>query len=559
MRIARKFTVVASLLLAASMTFTACTPQENNTPNTTTEGTTESVENAVEQTLVWNIGADPKTLDPGLNSAVDGGHVINNTFEGLMRDKGGSLDYAMAESHEVSEDGLVYTFKIREDAKWSDGKPVTAADFEFAWKRVADPATASEYSFIMESGNIKNASKIIAGEMDKEELGVKALDEKTLEVTLEQPTDFFLSLTAFATYMPVRSDVVDSEGAWAKDPAKAISNGPFKLAEYTMGDQLVLVKNEEYWNKDNVKLEKIVGKMIVDSSTHFTAYNANELQIITEPPSEEIPRLIAEDPTFYTVPQIGTYFYVLNLNNELYQNPQVRQALSLAIDRKKIVEQVVRGGQEPTVGFMPPGIKDNEGKDFSEVAEAKLSLASVEGDVEKAKALLAEAGYPNGEGFPEIEIMYNTGSGHQIIAEAVQEMWKKNLNINVKLTNQEWAVFQETRNNIAYSDIARHGWIGDYADPQTMLEIFETGSPQNNGGYSNAEFDTHMKASRTAVGKERMDHLYAAYEILMNDLPMIPIYHYVNNVMVKDSVQGWEFNPLGKFWFGDTEIVAVEE
>ncbi len=411
----------------------------------------------------------------------------------------------------------------------------------------------------MESGNIKNAAKIIAGELPKEELGVKAIDEKTLEVTLEQPTDFFLSLTAFPTYMPVRADVVDSEGAWAKDPSKAISNGPFKLAEYTMGDQLVLVKNEEYWNADSIKLEKIIGKMIVDSSTYFTAYNSGEIQIITDPPAEEIPRLVAEDPTFYSVPQIGTYFYVLNLNNELYKDARVRQALSLAIDRKQIVEQVVRGGQEPTVGFMPPGIKDNDGNDFSEIAEAKLNLAPVEGDVEKAKQLLAEAGYPNGEGFPEIEIMYNTGSGHQIIAEAIQEMWKKNLNINVKLTNQEWAVFQETRNNIAYSDIARHGWIGDYADPQTMLEIFETGSPQNNGAYSNAEFDAHMKASRTATGKERMDHLYAAYEILTNDLPMIPIYHYVNNVMVKDSVQGWEFNPLGKFWFGDAQIVEAEE
>ena len=556
MRITRKFTAIASLLLATSMAFTACSPQGTNQPDTTTGETTQSVENTVEQTLIWNIGADPKTLDPGLNSAVDGGHVINNTFEGLMRDKGGKLDYAIAESHEVSEDGLVYTFHIKEDAKWSDGKPVTAADFEFAWKRVADPATASEYSFIMESGNIKNASKIIAGEMSKDELGVKALDEKTLVVTLEQPTDFFLSLTAFATYMPVRSDMVDNEGAWAKDPAKAVSNGPFKLTEYKMGDQLVLVKNEEYWNADSIKLEKIVGKMIVDASTHFTAYNANELQIISEPPSEEIPRLIAEDPTFYSVPQIGTYFYVLNLNNKLYQDPQVRQALSLAIDRKQIVEKVVRGGQEPTTGFMPPSIKDNEGKDFKEVGG---DFGPVEGDTTKAKELLAAAGYPNGEGFPEIEIMYNTGSGHQIIAEAVQEMWKKNLNINVKLTNQEWAVFQETRNNIAYKDIARHGWIGDYLDPQTMLEIFETGSPQNNAGYSNPDFDAHMKASRTTIGKERMDHLYAAYDILMKDLPMIPIYHYVNNIMVKDSVQGWEFNPLGKFWFGDTQIVEVEE
>ncbi|SHH61026.1 peptide ABC transporter substrate-binding protein [Clostridium grantii] len=262
--------------------------------------------------LAWNLGSDPKTLDPQLNSASDGGDVLTNLYEGLMRDVKGKIVPAMAESYEVSEDGLVYTFKLR-DAKWSDGKAVTAGDFVFGWKRAMDPATASEYSFIMESASIKGAAEFIAGTGTADEVGVKALDDKTLEVTLTTPTEYFLGLTGFYTFMPVREDVVDAEGIWAKDPAKAISNGPFKLAEYKSGDKIVLVKNENYWNADSVKLNTINASMIVEESTMLTAYQNNELDIIDTMPSAEIAKLQAEDPTFKVLPQIGTYYYMFNL------------------------------------------------------------------------------------------------------------------------------------------------------------------------------------------------------------------------------------------------------
>ncbi|ONI44116.1 ABC transporter substrate-binding protein [Candidatus Epulonipiscium fishelsonii] len=520
------------------------------------------------QELTYNLGADPKTIDPQLNSAVDGGQIINNTFEGLIRDVNGEIRPGMAESWDISDDSLVYTFHLR-DAVWSDGQPVTANDFVFAWKRAADPKTASEYAYILESANIKNSGAITRMEniVDPatgeerpatiDDLGVKAIDDKTFEVTLANPTEYFLSLTGFATFMPVREDVVDADGIWAKDPTKAISNGPFMLTDYAMGDQIVLEKNPNYWNAENVTLEKIVCKMIVDSSTAFTAYNSDQLDLLESVPTAEVPKLIAENPEFYVLPYIGTYFYVLNLNNEVLQDINVRKALNFGLDRKIIAEQVAGAGQIPATGFVGPGFLDTEGNEFNEVTgDYGIPITA---DVEAAQKALADAGYPGGEGFPEIEIMYNTNEGNKLLAEAVQEMWATNLGIDVKLTNQEWAVFQETRNNQTYDSVARHGWIGDYTDPNTMLEIFITGNPQNNGAYSNPEFDEQMALAKTTIGKERMDHLYEASDILMSDMPVIPVYYYVNTLLAIDEIEGWSKNSQGKLWLGDAMMLDFDK
>ncbi len=558
----KKFTLGLTMLMASSMVFTGCGSQTSSTPGAPAEVQSNEQKDtdgeytlAADQTLRYNLGADPLTLDPQLNSATDAGHIINNVFEGLMREVSGEVVPAMAESYTVSEDGLVYTFTLRE-ATWSDGQPVKASDYEFAWKRGADPATASEYMYIFESGNILNAGAIARGEMPASELGVKALDDKTLEVKLSVPTDYFLGLTGFATLMPVRADLVDNEGAWAKDPAKYIGNGPFKMAEYKMGDQIVLVKNENYWNAENVNLEKIVMYMISDESTAHTRYTAGELDINEFVPSDEIPTLIAEDPTFYILPKIGTYYYAFNMNNPALQDVRVRKALSLAINREQIVKEVTKGGQKIAYGYMPEGITDHEGNSFTQTAGDYD--VNPKGDVEAAKALLAEAGYPNGEGLGEIEILYNTLESHKLIAEAVQEMMKQNLGVNVKLTNQEWAVFQETTNNNAFDSLARRGWIGDYNDPQTMLEIFESTNGQNIGRYASEAFDTEMQLSRETMGAERMEHLYNAHDILMEDMPIIPIYYYVTNIMMQDSVNDVELTSTSKLWFGDAEMVEVE-
>ncbi len=562
----KKLTLGLAMIMVSSMALAGCASKTETTGGTATgseattgETGTDSDEDyvlAADQTLRYNLGADPLTLDPQLNSATEASHIINNVFEGLMREKDGEVVPGIAESYTLSEDGLVYTFTLR-DATWADGQPVTAGDFEFAWKRGANPATASEYMYLFESANILNAGAIAKGEKSIDELGVKAIDDKTLEVTLSAPTDYFLGLTGFATLMPVREDMVDDEGAWAKDPAKYIGNGPFKMSEYKMGDQIVLVKNENYWNAENVNLEKIVMYMIVDESTAHTRYTAGELDVNELIPTDEIPTLIAEDPTFYIMPKIGTYYYAFNMNNEALKDARVRQALSLAINREQIVKEVTKGGQKVAYGFMPEGITDNEGKSFTETA-GDYGI-NPKGDVEKAKALLAEAGYPDGAGLPEIEILYNTSESHKLIAEAMQEMWKQNLGINVKLTNQEWAVFQETTNNNAFDSLARRGWIGDYNDPQTMLEIFESTNSQNIGRYSSETFDTEMQLSRETMGAERMEHLYKAHDILMEDMPMIPVYYYVTNMMIQDSVHDLELTSTSKLWFGDAEMIEVQE
>lgn len=517
---------------------------------------TESQVLAAEQILKVNLGADPLTTDPQLNSSADGGNVINNAFEGLLREVDGEIIPGMAESYTVSDDGRVYTFTLR-DAKWSDGQPVTAGDFEFAWKRGADPATASEYMYFFESANILNAAEIAKGEKSIDELGVKALDDKTFEVTLTTPTDFFTQICAFPTMYPVRADVVDSEGAWAKNPAKAISNGPFKLAEYKMGDQLVYVKNENYWNADNVTLDQINFYMIVDESTAYTKYEADELDVNEFIPADELPKLMAEEDTLYILPKIGTYYFAFNMQkNPVLQDVRVRKAISMAIDREQIVNEVTRGGQIPATGYMPLGVTDANGNEFTEVAgDYGYSTTA---DVEGARALLAEAGYPNGVGFPEIEIMFNTSEGHKKIAEAIQEMLKQNLGINAKLTNQEWAVFQETTNNHEFEYLARRGWLGDYNDPQTMLEIFETTNGQNIGAYSNPEFDKEMALSRQTTGEERMNHLYKAHDILMEDMPIISVYYYTYPILISDDVIDWDFTSTSKMWFGNAKMVEAQ-
>lgn len=512
---------------------------------------TEAEKPAEPKVLKFNLNADPKTIDPQLNSAADGGHIVNNTFEGLMREIDGKLENAMAEKYEISEDGLTYKFTIR-DAKWSDGKPVTAHDFEYAWKRALDPATASEYSFQMYY--IKGAQAYNEGTGSIEDVAVKALDDKTLEVVLEGPTPYFLELTTFYTFMPTRKDVVekDPEG-WAKNPEITVCNGPFKVTEYKIGDKLILSKNENYWQADKVKLDRIEVSMIVESTTGLTAYEAGELDVIDEVPNQEIPRLQANDPTFKILPQIGTYYYIFNVTKKPTDDVRVRKALSLAIDRTAIVEKVTKAGQIPATGFTPPGLLDADGKEFRTVA-GDYGIDPKAAKVEEAKALLAEAGYPDGKGFPELTVLYNTSENHKAIGEAIQEMWKQNLGISVKLQNQEWAVFQDSRHNGNF-EIARAGWLGDYADPMTMLDLWLSYSGNNDAQWRNKEYDKLIEDSKKLAGKERFDLLYQAEALMMEEMIVMPIYYYTDPIAVKEHVKGWEKTLLGHWFFGFADIV----
>lgn len=527
--------------------------------------------------LVWNIAVDPQTWDPTLNSASDGGHIIQNLFEGLTRETKDGIEPAAAESWDISEDGTTYTFHLREGMKWSDGKPLTAHDFEYAWKRACDPAVASEYSFLVTS-YLVGGEEYFNGTGTRDEVGVKALDDLTLEVKLKSPVAYFLSLTSFYTYAPVRQDIVETYGeGWEKNPETCISNGAFKLAEYKTGDQLLMVKNENYWDAENVKLAGVRGLMIVEGTTALNGYENGEIQVLDSITIEQIPRLQKEDPNFKITPHIGTYYVNFNVDNDVFKDVRVRKAFSLAIDRKAFVEQVTKGGQTPATGFIPSGMQYSDGTDIRPLDENGLPAPEYGIDpskalVEEARALLAEAGYPDGKGLPEITFLYNTNENNKKIAEALQAMWKQNLGVDVKLLNQDWAVFQEERRAGNYM-MARGGWLGDYGDPMTMLDLFTSKSGNNDPQWryrlepilaphdttlnpEQEEFENAINTSMLTSGKERDAAIKKAEDVLMNNHVVAPIYYYTfTNIVDESRVEGVELTLTNKWDFRHAELI----
>ena len=505
----------------------------------------------------WNLGADPKTIDPGLNGASDGGHILSNTFEGLVRERSGEVFPGIAKSWDISEDGTVVTFHLRE-SKWSDGSPLTANDFVYGWKRAMDPMTASEYGWIWHYTNVVNAEAANNGDVSLDEVGIRAVDDLTFEVTLSAPTDYFVSLTAFYHFMPVKQSSVEdpagADGAWARTPSLAVSNGAFKVTSYTVGDGLTLEKNENYWKTDDVGIDTINVKFIDAASTAYNAYVAGEFDFLTTTsiPPTEIPRLIAENPEFYIFPLLGTYYYNFNMDLEMWQDVRVRKALAYAIDREKIVE-VTAKGEVAAAGFVPPGFPDDKGNDFFETA-GTYGVSMDSGSVAEAQKLLAEAGYPNGEGFPTFTLLYNTAESHQLVAQMVQEMWKTNLGIECTLENQEWAVFQDTRKAGDYQ-MSRGGWLTDFLDPMGLLAIFVDGNDYNDPNYNNPAYNAAMAKASSTYGAEHYEALYEAQDILMNDMPIVPVYHYTDYFLSSPQVQGWDRSMLGAIDFTTTTVV----
>lgn len=500
-----------------------------------------TVNNDVDQTLIWNLGAVPQTIDPSLNTSIAGGHVINNTFEGLMREVGDHLELAMAESYTISEGGLTYTFNIRERAKWSDGKPVTAFDFEYAWDRVTNPAIEAEYAWIFDEGHVSSWS---------------AIDDKTFKVKLTEPTPYFLGLTAFYTFFPVREDMleIDEEGTWAITPATAVSNGPFKVTDYQINDKLTLEPNEFYWRSKEVKLDKLIVLMIEDLATSLTGYESGQIHVIDDLPSLEIQRILAEEPSSVVFPYDAVYYYSFNTRIEPMNDVRVRKALSISIDRQAIVETVTKAGQLPAHSLISGSQRDANGDLFNEISGTYGITPTAQ--VKEAQALLAEAGYPNGQGFPVLEIMYNTSEGHKNIANAIQEMWKETLNIEVTLVSEDWAIFQNERIEHNFQ-IARAGWIGDYSDPMTFLNMFKSDGRLNYSQWSNAEYDALLESSKVAQGQERFDILYQADKLLSESYAVMPIYYYTDLQMINKSVQGYEKTTRNLFYFGRTEMTSA--
>lgn len=544
----RKFLVLASLFIVAAILVTGCVPKGGDTPkndapaasDTPTSGTDTPAAGAA-KILRTNNGSEPGSLDPALAQGTHESWVLDHTFEGLMKlDENGMVVEGMAKEYKVSDDFLTYTFTLRDDIKWSNGDPVTAHDFEFAWKRALDPDLAADYAFqlyYIKGGEAYNTEE---GSLDG--VAVKALDDKTLEVTLEAPTGYFLELTAFYTYYPVNKAVVESNPDWAKNADTHISNGPFTLTEWEHDASLKIRKNPNYYDAANVPLDGVDFTIIDDVNTTWQGYEGGEYDFLVDVPQAVTAKLQEEgNPELVIGGMVGTYYYNLNPAIKPLNNVKVRKGLSMTLDRKTIVEKIAQGGEIAAEGVVPFGIFDENGNEYRD-GVGQL----IEYNVEEGKKLFAEGLEEEGmtpEDFKKIVILYNTLESHKKIAQAAQEMWRVNLGIEVQLENVDFQVKLDREKDGDYH-ISRGGWIGDYMDPMTFIDLWWSDSSFNDVNYNNPKYDELVYTAKgTADQKIRFEAMRKAEKMLMEDMPVVPVYFYTQPYVQKPYVTG-VYKPL---------------
>ena len=575
----KKMTSIIGLILVFALTLTGC-----GSGNKAQEGKRIRTVNY----------SEPGSLDPALAQGTHESWILNHLYTGLLTyDKDGKLTDGMASMPEVSEDGLTYTFKIKDDVKWSNGDPVTAKNFEYEWLRVLDPNTASDYAYQLyylkggeayntvekpgvcyvkdDDGNdtekvdheVKYTAKDTEGldingksqeeinEMVYEkwlsekraEVGVKATDDKTLVVTLENPTPYFPDLTAFYTLFPVNSKIAEKNPDWAKGEGENYTtNGAFVLKKWEHDSVIELDKNPNWYKADDVKIDGITFDILEDHNTAWQNYDSGTYQVLVDAPQEVVAqKLTDKDSELVIGKQIGTYYYNLNTipkqgAKNPFTNKNIRQAFSLALDRKSIVENITKGGQVPATGMVPYGLMDDAGKDFREENKELVKY-----NPEEAKALLAKGLQEEGltpADLSNVVILYNTSDNHKKIAQAVQQMWKETLGADIGLENADFNV-KIAREHAHDFDISRAGWVGDYSDPMTMLDLFVSGGPMDDCGFSNPEYDALIKqAKSTGDQKVRMDAMKKAEKLLMDEMPIVPLYFYTQPYFVKSNVKG---------------------
>ena len=532
---------VISMLLAAVMTVSMVSGMAMTAAAEETEGKQLSVQ----------IGPDPETIDPALNSAVDGGNMLLHAFECLLTiDQDGQIAPGQAETWEQSEDGLTWTFHLRDGLKWSDGSDLTANDFVYSWKRVCDPMVAAPYAETV-LGMVEGFDKAIEGDLDA--LQVSAPDDLTLEVKLSAPCTYFESLAAFATLSPVQQATVEANGdAWAIAPETYISNGPFYVTEWVPGSHIIMSKNPYYWNADAIKLGSIKFNLIEDANAAYTAYQNGEVLMIKDVPTEEIPSLEGNDE-FYVDPIIGTYYISYNTQIEPFNDPLVRKALNLAIDREYVANTIMQGTYSPATNFMGPGWVDTDGSSFMDNANGGEPFMSATADIEGAKAALEEAGYPNGEGLPVLHYSTNDAGYHKPVAEYLQSAWAE-IGVTLEIEIVEWSSFTPMRRNGEY-EIARNGWVGDYADPSNMLDLLYSSNGNNDGKYDSADYDAAMDIARSTIDpEERSAALHEAEDIMMNDYACIPLAYYNDFWLQSPKIEGAWHSAYGYWHFMYADI-----
>ncbi len=504
----------------------------------------------VSQILKIGNGTEPKDLDPHTVTGVPEANLLAALMEGLITEDPKDLSPlpGVAESWNVSENLGKYTFKIGENRKWSNGDKLKALDFVYAWKRILSPALASEYAYMLFC--VKNAEKFNKGELkDFNEVGIKAIDDKTLEVNLESPTPYFLSLLSHYSTFPVHQATIEKFGKidqagteWTK-PSNFVGNGPFNLNKWELNRIIEVSKSDTYWDKESIKLEGIEFYPIDNQTTEERMFKTGQLHMTSSVPISKISVYKEkEDKNLIIEPYLGTYYYRINVNKGALKDMKIRQALSMSINREAIVERVTRGGQLPAYSFVPKGTNGYQPKYESTY------------NIDSARALLKEAGFPGGKGLEGVEILYNSNESHKKIALAVQQMWKDSLGIEVTLLNQDWKVYLSTQRSMNYS-ISRAGWIGDYNDPNTFLDMFVTDGGNNQTGWSNKTYDSLITAaSKQANNATRNDTFGEAEKILLLEAPIIPIYTYTRIYLISDKIQNWSNNILNHYIYKQVKL-----
>ena len=506
-------------------------------------GPTNVEQGRVDQVLHLGNGTEPQDLDPHIVTGVTEHNIISALFEGLVSEHPETLEPlpGIAESWQISDDGLRYRFRIREKAVWSNGDAITASDFVWSWQRLLTPSLGAEYAYQLYP--VKGAKAFHEGKSsDFSAVGVRAEGEKTLVVELENATPYFLSLlTHYSTYAVHPKTVLkfggmDSRGSKWTRPGNLVGNGPFVLKSWRLNYLIEVEKNPLYWDADRVRLSAIRFYPIDNVQSEERMFRTNALHIAYTAPTSKIAVYKENNPDLISIsPYLGTYFYRFNVTRPPLDNPLVRRALSMAIDRQAIIDAVTKGGQLPAYSFTPPNTQGYY-----------PPPSVISHNVPRARALMAEAGFPEGQGFPELELLYNTSDGHRRIAEAIQQMWKQALGIDIRLANTDWKVYLSRTNSLDY-DISRAGWIGDYPDPNTFLDMMLTDGGNNRTGWSDPEYDALIARAATLADQQaRYRTFQEAEEILDREAPLMPIYTYTRVMLRDPSVKNWFANILDR-------------
>ncbi len=534
------------MLLVFVLALSGCgsSTEQSEEPATTPE--------AEAQELVFVLHNEPDGIDPNITSNSFAAPFLTNCFEGLVTYNSNSeLVAGLAESWDISSDGKVYTFHLRPDLKWSDGSALTAHDFVYSIQRVLKPETAAQY-LTMVTDYILNAQEVYDGTKAPEELGVKAIDDDTLEITLIDPAPFFIDILSMYVFSPVQQATIEANGdKWTLSPESYVVNGPFKITQMNMGESVVLEKNEHYYNADAVTLEKITFRYIMDQATALSAFQSGEIDGFREVPSADLAKLKAESDDLYSIAQYATTYYLINNAKAPYNDPLVRKAINLAIDRQALIDNILQGSGTPAMALVSPGYSANGVKYEDGRGDFGLSATA---NAEEAKKLLAEAGYPNGEGFPTIQLSYYTNPQVKQIVEAMAQMLETNLGVKVEISTEEWKVYYDNVKAGNY-EVAAMGWGADYLHPMTFFPLFMTDDPLNNSNYANPDYDAAVKAAKIEQDPVKAIELMRnAEDILMADYPFMPLYYRSTNLMMKPYVKGWYMTPKGNLYFREAKI-----